>query len=107
MKMYYNTKYEYWKWILLNRHTKMVAEKQKRPIVAVYNPIENVIFRFDTRKRKKIKTRWKGLDWIFEYCLGDFLNIDELEEFYKSLPSQKKKIFWDCVARSCYEKNCN
>ena len=108
MKSTYNTKYSYWKWILLNKHTKLVAKKYKRPVIAVYNPTENIIFRFDIDKKQKIKTNWSGLDWLFEYCLNDFVSMGELEEFYKSLPSQKKKIFWNCLSRSMrYEKNSN
>lgn len=108
MKSTYNTKYKYWKWVLLDKQTKLVAKKQGRPIIAVYNPTENVIFRYDVEKKDKILTTWSGLDWLFKYCINDFVTIGELEEFYKSLPSQKKKIFWDCLSRSMsYEKNFN
>lgn len=108
MKSTYNTKYSYWKWILLNKHTKLVSEKCQRPIVAVYNPTENVIFRYDVERKDKILTVWAGLDWLFKYCLNDFVSIGELEEFYKSLPNQKKKSFWDCLSRSMNnEKNIN
>lgn len=100
MKMFENSKYEYWKWVLLNKHTKMISVKQQRNIVAVYNPTENIIFRFDTDKGKKIKTRWDGIDWLFENCLADFIDIGEVEEFYKSLPSDKKQKFWKCLSKS-------
>lgn len=107
MRMYYNTKYEYWKWILLQKHTKLISKTTKRNIVAVYNPIKDIIFRYDVGAKKKIKTKWEGFDWLFKNCLGKFLNIDEIEQFYTSLPNKKKKIFWDCFTRSCYEKNHN
>lgn len=107
MKISENSKYEYWKWVLLNNHSKLVSKRTNRNIVAVYNPIENTIFRFDLDKKVKIKTIWKGIEWLFKHCLSELLTIDELEDFYKSLPAKKKRIFWDCISRSCYEKNCN
>lgn len=108
MKSTYNTKYSYWKWILLKKQTELVTQKQHRPIIAVYDPIKNIIFRYDVEKKRKILTSWSGLDWLFEHSLNDFITIFELEEFYKSLPNQKKKIFWDCLSRSMsHEKNFN
>lgn len=104
MKRFKNSKYEYWKWILLNKHNKMVADKYHTGIVAVYNPIENIIFRFDTNKNTKVFTRWKGLDDLFETMLADYLTIGELEEFYKSLPSDKKQKFWKCLSKSMAQK---
>ena len=107
MKSTKNTKYAYWKWLLLNKHTKETAQKTGRNIVAVYNPTLNIMFRFDLDKCKIIKTRWEGLDWLFENCLGDYLTIGEQEKFYNSLPNNKKRIFWDCVARSMKNENDN
>lgn len=99
MKMSENTKYEYWKWILLQKHTKLINEKAHRNIVAVYNPTKNIIFRFDINKGKKIKSNWEGFEWLLERYTAKFVEIRELEQFYKSLPKKYKDKFWDFVGR--------
>lgn len=98
MKMFENSKYEYWKWVLIQ---KAVEISPRKYITAVYNPIEDIIFRFDINKGQKIKTNWdKGLDYVFNNHLAECLTIDNLEEFYKSLPQNKKQKFWKCLSRS-------
>lgn len=100
MKRSKETKYEYWKWLLLQKQTKLVCEKTNRKLIAVFNPVKNIIFRFDLDKNEKIETNWEGLNWLFENSINDFVTIGDLEAFYNSLPTQKKKIFWDCLSRS-------
>lgn len=100
MKKSKETRYKYWKWILLQKHTQLVCKKTNRNLIAVFNPSQNIIFRYDLNKNQKINTNWEGLNWLFENCLNDFITIGELEAFYNSLPTQKKNIFWDCLSRS-------
>lgn len=100
MKKSINEKYSYWKWVLLKKQTALVVQEQNRPIIAVYDPIKNIMFRYDIEKKQKIKTKWDGLDWLFTHCLSNFVEIGELKEFYKSLPKDKKAVFWDCLSRS-------
>ena len=100
MKKSINEKYSYWKWVLLKKQTALVVQEQNRPIIAVYDPIKNIMFRYDIEKKQKIKTKWDGLDWLFTHCLSNFVEIGELKEFYKSLPKDKKVVFWDCLSRS-------
>lgn len=100
MKKSINEKYSYWKWVLLKKQTALVVQKQDRPIIAVYDPIKNIMFRYDIENKQKIKTSWDGLDWLFTYYLSSFVEIGELEEFYTSLPKDKKIVFWDCLSRS-------
>ena len=92
-------KYSYWAWLLLDKNTKESSKANKRDIVAVYNQTENKIFRYDIQKNKRIDTNWKGLEWLFENCLQRYLNIDEVEKFFTSLPKDKQSIFWDCFSR--------
>lgn len=100
MKKSINEKYSYWKWVLLKKQTALVVQEQNRPIIAVYDPIKNIMFRYDTENKQKIKTKWDGLDWLFTYYLSSFVEIGDLEEFYTSLPKDKKAAFWDCLSRS-------
>lgn len=100
MRMYENAKYEYWKWVLLNKHTKLVNEKEHRNLIAVHNPTENIMYRFDLDKCKKIKTHWEGIDWLFDNCLADFIKEDEVDDFYNALPNSKKEKFWKCMEKS-------
>lgn len=67
MKSTYNTKYSYWKWVLLDKQTKLVAKKQGRPIIAVYNPTENVFESYvilDTTKTYDFAC--ENADWIID-----------------------------------------
>lgn len=91
------TKYEYWKWLLLSKQTKLVEEQEHRGIIAIHNQIENKMYRYDFNKQKPKKTVWKGIDWLLENEIARFLTMGELKEFYKSLPSKKKAKFWDYV----------
>lgn len=100
MKKSINEKYSYWKWVLLKKQTALVVQEQDRPIIAVYDPIKNIMFRYDIEKKQKIKTKWDGLDWLFTYYLSSFVEIGDLEEFYTSLPKDKKAAFWDCISWS-------
>ena len=100
MKATTSTKYSYWKWVLLNKHCELLSSTTKRNLIAIYNPTEEKIFRYDTDTKKKIKTNWSGLDWLFENYLSKLLTIGELADFFKSLPPRKQKMFWDCIGRT-------
>lgn len=101
------SEYEYWKWLLLEKHTKLAEEKEHRGVVAIYNPLEKTIFRYDFNKRKTKTTNWKGIDWLLENVITDFLTIGELEKFYISLPKNHKDLFWDYVYGSANREKAN
>lgn len=88
------TKYEYWKWVILERYTQKITPKDNKNIVAVYDQMNNKIFRYDIEKKKKISTDWNGIDWLFNNYLANLLTIDELKNFYLSLPKELKHSFW-------------
>lgn len=90
------TKYEYWKWVLLKKHTELFEKN----CVSIHDRLQNRIFIYDIYNNKKVTMNFEqNLLSMLYSVLPYFVTIGELPEFYKSLPNKYKKVFWDLVER--------
>lgn len=92
----YKIKYAYWKFAIL----KEIYKKEKQ-LVVIHNIIEDTISVWDIgRCKRTIQPTQKELDIIYNnYLISNLITVDNVEEFYKSLPVDKQKTFWQCVNR--------
>ena len=92
----YKTKYEFWKLAILEE-----LYRKEKTIVVIHNKIENTISVYDIIKGKKtLQPTAKDLDTIFNSeLLSKIITIDNMQEFYNSLPKSKQKVFWDNLSR--------
>lgn len=83
-------KYEYWAYLLL----KNFFRKSQSYYIIIYNKLNDTLKVYDFRTQKDIKYKFKeNLDFLFT-VFSYYINIDEFEEFYLSLPKEKQEEIW-------------
>ena len=94
------TKYAYWKWLLLSKHlelSKLLEEADG--YVLVHNTTKDTIYVYNINRKKNARLNLERLTLsLFDNLLPFYLEIGELKEFYKSLPTQLQQRMWDCLA---------